>query len=420
MISVFGLGNIVGALGDRNYGRYAVGNVVSLVGFWMQKVGVGWLTWQLTESGAWLGMMAFADMFPVVVFAPIAGTIADRWDVMRVIKLAQWLSMIQALVLCVLTATGLITIEVLLGLTAVMGFFSAFHQPARLAIIPALVEREHLSAAVAIGAISFNSAQFLGPALAGVTIVASGVAGTFAANAVTYAVFLAALARVRVREGRTPDGDPARGLFAQLADGVRYAARHPGIRSAMVMIAAIALCARPFAELFPGFADAVFAAGPPGLAILTSSLGAGAVTGALWLARRREPVGLTRVIVGGFLIASFSLVVFLATDRLWVAAPAVAAAGFCITSVGVGTQILLQTSVDEKMRGRVMSLYVVLFRALPALGALVMGAASEAVGLRPPVAAGAALTFLVFAWAWPRRQRMAGVLEDTASAKTAT
>ena len=415
MTSLFDFSNIRRTLRQPNYGLYAAGNIISLIGFWMRKVGVGWLTWELTGSGAWLGIIAFADMFPVVVFAPVAGAITDRWDATKVIKLAQVLIIAHGLALFFLTAGDVITIEMLLMLEIALGFFAAFDQPARLAIIPMLVGRRDLSTAVAIGSVSFNSAQFIGPALAGAMILTAGVASTFAANAVAYGLFLAIMFRVRVVAGKKEEPARERGILGELADGIRYAVSHAGISSALLMIAAIALCARPFAELFPGFADAVFGEGPKGLAVLTSSIGAGAVICGLWLAQRGDPAGLTRVIQRSFLVTSLALAVFVSTDNLWVAAPAVVVIGFCISSIGVGTQILIQASVDPAVRGRIMSLYVVLFRAVPAFGALIMGAASESLGLRVPVAIGAVLTFLIFVWARLRRRRMTQALEEKAA-----
>jgi predicted MFS family arabinose efflux permease len=399
MTSLFNFSTILRVLKQANYGLYAAGNIISLIGFWMRKVGVGWLTWELTGSGAWLGIIAFADMFPVVIFAPVAGAITDRWDAAKVIRLAQVLIIMHGLTLYFLTAGGLITIELLLVLEVALGFFSALDQPARLAIIPMLVRRQDLSAAVAISSVSFNTAQFIGPAVAGTIILFAGVAGTFAANAAAYTA---------VAGEKTP---PARkrGILGGLIDGIRYAAHQPGLSESFIMIAAIALFARPLFELFPGFADAVFRAGPKGLAVLTSSAGAGAVICGLWLAQRGDPTGLSRIIERSFLITSLAIAVFLSTDLLWVAAPAIVVIGFCISSVGVGTQIKLQASVDSEMRGRVMSLYVVFFRAIPAFGALLMGAASESLGLKAPVAAGATLTLIVFAWAGLRRRAKARI-----------
>ena len=407
MTSLFDFSNILRVLKQPNYGLYAAGNIISLIGFWMRKVGVGWLTWELTGSGAWLGIIAFADMFPVVIFAPVAGAITDRWDAAKVIKLAQVLIIAHGVALYFLTAGDIITIELLLVLEVALGFFSALDQPARLAIIPMLVGRQDLSAAVAIGSVSFNTAQFIGPAVAGAIILFAGVAGTFAANAVAYMLFLVIMFRVRVVAGANTEPARERSILGGLADGIRYAVRQPGISEAFIMITAIALFARPFFELFPGFADAVFEAGPRGLAVLTSSAGAGAVICGLWLAQRGDPAGLSRIIERSFLIAAIAIAVFLSTDWLWVAAPAIVVTAFCISSVGVGTQIRLQASVDPEVRGRIMSLYVVLFRAVPAIGALLMGAASESLGLKVPVAVGAVLTFMVFAWARLRRRAKA-------------
>ena len=390
MTSLFDFSNILRVLKQPSYGLYATGNIISLIGFWMRKVGVGWLTWELTGSGAWLGIIAFADMFPVVIFAPVAGAITDRWDAVKVIKLAQVLIIAHGLALFFLTAGDIITIELLLALEIALGFFAALDQPARLAIIPVLVGRQDLSAAVAITSVSFNTAQFIGPAIAGTIILFAGVAGTFAANAAAYMLFLVIMFRVRVVAGAKTSPSSERGILGGLADGIRYAARQPGISSALIMITAIALFARPFFELFPGFADDVFEAGPRGLAVLTSSAGAGAVICGLWLAQRGDPAGLSRIIERSFLIA------------------AIAITAFCISSVGVGTQINLQASVDPDVRGRIMSLYVVLFRAVPAIGALLMGAASESLGLKIPVAVGAVLTFGVFAWARLRRRGKPG------------
>ena len=185
LLPLAGFGRIARALRNPHYGRYAAGNSISLVGTWMQRVAVGWLTWQLTESGAWLGAVAFADLFPTVLIAPLAGAAADRWDRLTTLKLGQALLAVQAAVLFGLTASGLITIWSLLGLSLFLGVVAAFNQPARLALVSSLVARQDLPAAVAINAIIFNSARLIGPAVAGLIIVGVGIAAVFAVNAVS-------------------------------------------------------------------------------------------------------------------------------------------------------------------------------------------------------------------------------------------
>ncbi len=410
MFSLAGFARIGRALRNPNYGIYTAGSSVSLVGTWMQRVAVGWLAWQLTESGAWLGAVAFADLFPTVVIGPLAGAAADRWDRVKALKIGQGLMLLQALVLCALTVSGLMTIWLLLGLTFFLGIVAAFNQPARLALIPSLVEREDLPAAVAINAIIFNSARFVGPAVAGLVIVTSGVAAAFAANAASTAVLIFALTRIRL----TPEAVAERargGLFAEIAEGLGYALRHPGIGPLLLLLTAVSLCARPFVELLPGFADAVFGAGAEGLATMTSTVGFGAMAGGLWLAQRDGGRRLTPVALFSPFVLGFALLAFVASDSLWLALPALAVAGFAMVVGGVGSQTLLQLAVDGDYRGRVMSLFGLIFRGGPALGALAMGTLSELVGLRWPLAAGALLALLAWALVWTRRGRLAVTLE---------
>ncbi len=405
-----GFERILRALRHPNYGIYTAGNAVSLIGTWMQRVAIGWLTWELTESGAWLGIIAFADLFPSLIVGPIAGAAADRWDRLRVTRVSQAISMLHSLVLFALVAGGLITIELLFALTVFLGVVVSFTQPARLALLPSLVPREDLSAAIAINSIIFNSARFIGPAVAGIIIVTGGIAPTFAVNATTFAIFVFALSKVRVTQPAL--ARRARASFlGDLLDGIRYTAGHMGIGRLILLLLAVCLFVRPFMELLPGFAAAVFGAGAGALALLTSTIGAGAVAGGLWLSRRESHLGLTRVVLGSTLALSVSVLAFAATDQLWVAVPALAVAGFAMVAGGVGTQTLIQHAVDESMRGRVLSLYGLTFRSGPAFGALAMGWASELVGLRWPLAIGAALALLAWLAISARRRSMTAAME---------
>ena len=159
-------------LRNANYGIYITGSAISLIGTWMQRIAIGWLTWQLTHSGLWLGIVAFADFFPVLIVGPIAGAAADRWDRLRVVQVkSSGFSMAQAAVLFALTASGHMNIGLLVALTAFQGVIVAFNQPARLALVPSLVAQSDLGSAVAINSVIFNLARFIGPMLAGLAIV---------------------------------------------------------------------------------------------------------------------------------------------------------------------------------------------------------------------------------------------------------
>ena len=404
-----GFGNIARAFASRNYRLFAAGNAISLIGTWLQRVAVGWLAWQLTHSGTWLGLVAFADLFPTVVLSPWAGALADRRDRVRVIWLSQVVAMSQATLLALLTGFGIITIWSLFALAVLLGIANAISQPARLALIPSLVERVNLPSAVAINSIIFNGARFIGPALAGIVIAEGSIALAFAVNAATYVAFLLALAGL---DGVREDARRAdRNFLGAMMDGYVYAARHPGIGAMLLLMAVTSLGTRGFIELLPGFADHVFGRGPQALAWMTATVGLGAVLGGLWMVRRPAIAGLTSVVFANTLLMTAALLGFTATAQFWVALPCLAVAGFGLVVSGIGAQTLVQSAVATAMRGRVMALYGMIFRGGPALGALIMGIASERTGLRMPVAAGALLCALYWLWARPQQPLVADRLE---------
>jgi MFS family permease len=397
-------------LRNPNFGLYSAGSAISLIGMWMQRIAIGWLTWQLTESGFWLGVVAFAEFFPVILVGPFAGAAADRWDRLRVVKISQTILLVQASALFALTVSGHINVEGLVALTAFQGVVVAFNQPARLALVPSLVPQRDLASAVAINSVVFNLARFIGPMLAGPAIVWSGVAAAFLANAISYVAFLVALARIDVAS--TAVERAHRGRFAtELVEGIRYTATHPGIAAMLLLLIALGIGGRPINELLPGFAADVFHAGAGGLSIMASAIGGGAILGGLWLGQRAHTGGLTWIALGGSLAAALAAVLAIATDRLWLAVPALVVFGGAMSSAGIASQTLIQLASDRRMRGRVMGLYGLIFRGAPAVGALAAGIASAHFGLRWPVLLGALLVVVVWLWAYLSRERIAAALE---------
>jgi predicted MFS family arabinose efflux permease len=288
------------------------------------------------------------------------------------------------------------------------GLAGGVEQPARLALVPSLVPRPHLATAVAINSIVFNSARFIGPALAGPVIVWVGVATVFALNALSFAAFLLALARLRL----APVGRPrmTASVLEAIGEGLRYTAAHAAIGPFLLVHAVLAVSARPFFELLPGFADQVFDRGAPGLATLSSTVGIGAVAGGFWLAQRSDQKHLAPIIVVNSLLIALATLGFALSTWFPVAVTCVAIAGFAMVATGVATQTLIQITVDEAVRGRVLSLFGLIFRGGPALGALIMGAASELVGLQAPLATGAVLGVGACGLLWRQRQSIARAL----------
>jgi predicted MFS family arabinose efflux permease len=404
-----GTGGAALALRYRNYRIYTGGNAVSLVGIWLQRVSVGWLAWTLTHSGTWLGVMSMAEFFPVVFLSPLAGALADRRDRVRIIRVTQVVGSLEASLLAVLVYSGAITIWPLFFLTLMLGVFNAMAQPARLALIPTLVERPALPSALAINAITFNCARFLGPAVAGVVIARVSVAASFAVNAATYIAFLVAMTRLRGLP-RAPVAARQSVLRASI-EAYGYASRHPGIAPMLLLFTVTTIGTRGFVELFPGFADRVFGRGPEGLAMLTSTVGLGAICGALWLLLWPAIAGLTGMVLANTLTISLAILAFTATGRFTVALPCVFLAGAAMTITGIGAQTLIQAAVEVGMRGRIMALYGMIFRAGPALGAVLMGSLSQRFGLRLPLAVGALVSCGFWLATWLKQTRIARALE---------
>jgi predicted MFS family arabinose efflux permease len=407
-----GLGNVGRALSHRNYRVYISGNSIQLTGTWLQRVSCGWLAWTLTHSGAWLGIMSMAEFLPVLFVAPLAGVMADRRDRVNIIRVTQLIGCGQAILLAILVSTGLISIYLLVALVMLLGINQGIAQPARLALIPMLVDREALPSALAINSIVFNSARFIGPAIAGVLIAHVGIGTSFAVNALTYVAFQISLANLR-------DIPPLPMRAAQNAlraslDAFFYASRHPGIAPMLLLFCVTTIGTRGFIELFPGFADQVFHRGPQGLAMLTSTVGLGAIFGGGWMLIRSQISGLTTIVLANTLIMSLAIIAFTATDNFVMALPCVFVAGAAMVITGVGAQTLIQASTDRAMAGRVMALYGMIFRAGPALGAVLTGTASVHFGLRLPLALGAAVSCACWALTLNRRRAIVASLEETA------
>ena len=405
-----GYGGIVRALSERNYRLFTIGSALALVGMWTQRIAIGWLTWELTKSPAWLGLIAFADLFPTVVFSPIAGALADRIDRQTIMKVTQTLAMGQSIALTALVFLGWAEPWTLFGLTLFLGIVMSFNTAARLAMVAGMVSRENIGAAVALNAGLFNLARFLGPAVGGFIIVHWGAGGAFAFNSLS---FLSMLVGLYMMRDLYPDplAGKKTGILRQTYEGLSYAVRHPGIGPMLLALTAVGVGIKPFIDLLPGISDLIYGMGAQGLSMLTSAAGLGALATAIWLAQRGSVKKLSLFALISLPIGAAAVMLLAATDIFLVGLVCAFMCGACMTVNGTSTQTLMQNAVESGMRGRVMSLYGVIFRGTPALGALMMGSASEAVGLPAVFVAGGALSVAAAIWLWGRRAVVAESLE---------
>jgi len=392
-----------------NFAWYMGGQTFALVGMWAQKIAIGWLAWELTRSNFWLGAIAFADLFPTVVITPFAGVLADRVNRLNMSRLCQTLAGIHAVLLAALTYFGLIGIWSLFALALVLGIVMAFSTAARLALVPTLMEPRYVPAAIGFDSSVYNIARVVGPMIAAGMISLIDTSATFLFNGLSYAIFV--ICMFRLNPVRSESSGRTGNVFAQSADGMRYAARHAGIGPALVLLIAADLGVKPFLELLPGLADGVFGAGVGGFASFAAVAGAGAIIAGVWIAARGQTQGTTRIAFAAMALGVIGVFTVCATPVYGIGLLGTFLAGAAVTLAGTSTQILMQNSVEGAMRGRVMSLYGMIHRGAPALGAVIIGAAAEKIGLQAALVGGALLTGIVFVLMLRRYRVMEAALE---------
>jgi predicted MFS family arabinose efflux permease len=404
-----GFAGVLAVMRFAGYRNYTIGSTISVIGVWLQRMATGWLVWQLTESPSWLGIITFSDLFVMMLLSPIAGVVADRVDRLKLLHIAQLMFFSQAVAVTLFYAAGWMTIELLLALTIFQGMAHAVHTAARLALLPNLVPKDLLPQAIAVNALSFNVARFMGPAFAGLVITNWGLTPAFAINAMTFVVFSLLLLSVRVT---VPDKPRTKsGMFSEMVEGGRYAARHVGIAPLLFLTLVTSFTIRALPDLMPAFAGAVFERGVHGLAWLTSAMGLGAMVGGLVIARQRGLHGLTRKVIWNAAFMALAIAALASTDYFPLGVMASAACGFALTVNGTGVQTLIQSSVDGALRGRVMGFFTLLYQGAPAIGAVALGTIADQFGMQAPFLAGALLCFLVFIWTLQRTRPIAAALE---------
>jgi predicted MFS family arabinose efflux permease len=393
------LGGIGVALSHPQYRLYFITNLISTIGRWIYRSSAAWFTWKLTGSYEWLGIIAFADIFPMVVLSMFAGALSDRIGYMRVIRATQLFALILAVLLAVLILGDWIDIWILLMITIVHGCNEAISTPPRVSIVNALVPKEDLSAAIGLNSAQFNASRVVGPAIGGSLLLFLNAGWVFAIAAVTFVQFYIALFFIRTETGNAGGaGKLSIAIIKDMWDGVTYAWNNIGIRFLLSLLALTGFLVRPFMELAPGFADKVFGMQSDGMAIILCSIGAGGLVGSLSLARRGKTVGLTNLVTWAVAIQALSLILFTMTNNILIGAAFLFLVGVSMLVTGVGSQTLIQNNVDASVRARVMSLFVMLSWGLPALGAWIEGVLAEYFGLQWTVGLGAALCLLIGFW----------------------
>ena len=384
------------ALRHRNFQLFFGGQLISLIGTWMQSVAQAWLVYRITHSSLLLGSVGFAGQFPVFVAAPLGGMVADRYNRQRVVIGTQVASMLLALVLAMLTLTNRITVREIFWLAALLGVVNAFDIPGRQSFLVEMVGKDDLINAIALNSSMFNGARIIGPAIAGLLVAKIGEGWCFFANAVSYIAVIIGLFMMRVPPRvQHPQGSP----IAHVIEGFRFVQKTAPIRAILLLLGLVSLVAMPYTVLMPIFADKILHGGARALGILMGATGVGALLGALTLATRTGVYGLGRWITSSCAGFGITLVAFALSRDFWLSTTVLVPVGFCMMLQMSSSNTLIQSMVPDHLRGRVMSVYSMMFMGMAPFGALLGGAVADrfsapvAVGLGAIAAIGGAAIF---------------------------
>jgi MFS family permease len=381
------LSHTLRALRHRNFQLFFGGQLISLIGTWMQSVAQSWLVYRLTGSSLLLGSAGFASQIPVFLVAPVGGIIADRFNRHRVVIITQISSMILAFILAALTLTRKVHVWHIFVLAALLGVVNAFDIPARQSFLVDMVGKEDLMNAIALNSSMFNGARIVGPAVAGILVASIGEGWCFFANGLSYIAVIIGLLLMKLqpRSHRPPLGSP----LEHIIEGFRFVRRTEPIRAILLLLGLVSLVAMPYTVLMPVFADKILHGGARGLGILMGATGVGALLGALTLATRRGVYGLGRWVA--FACAGFgiSLLLFAFSRHFWLSAALLLPVGFCMMLEMSSSNTLIQAMVPDHLRGRVMAVYSMMFMGMAPFGALLGGALADRVGAPITVSMGA-------------------------------
>ncbi len=376
----------VRALRHRNFQLFFAGQLISLIGTWMQTVAQSWLVYRMTGSAFLLGAVGFSSQIPVFIMAPVGGIVADRLNRQRIVISTQTVSMILAGILAALTLSHRVQVWQIMVLASSLGVVNAFDIPARQAFLIDMVGREDLMNAIALNSSMFNGARVIGPAVAGILVASIGEGWCFFANAVSYLAVIAGLLLMRIVHPAklATQGSPLENVI----EGFAFARNTGPIRAILLLLGVVSFVGMPYTVLMPVFADQILHGGARGLGILMGATGIGALLGAVSLAARVGIKGLGRLIAmcaGGF---GLSLALFSFSRIFWLSTLLLVPVGFFMMVQMASSNTLIQSMVPDRLRGRVMSVYSMMFMGMAPFGALSAGSVAHHLGAPWTVALG--------------------------------
>ncbi|RJQ38278.1 MAG: MFS transporter [Nitrospiraceae bacterium] len=372
------------ALYFRDFRLFWFSQLVSLSGTWMQSVAQGWLVYSLTKSPFYLGMVAAASTLPILLFTLIGGIAADRFRKRNLLIATQALSIIPALMLGILTDTGVITVYQVIFFAFFLGTVNAFDMPARQSFLVEMVGKGHLLNAIALNSAAFNGARLIGPVFAGLAIAYMGLPSCFYLNAASFIPVIIALSMINAK-GEIRSSQES--FLKDLAEGFYFIKSQKDIFYMIILIAVFSLFGIPFISFLPVFAEEIFNAGPTGLGLLVSATGLGALSAALMLTFKSDIKNKLRLMSVSGLFFSLALLLASFSKLFALSLLLLIMAGWGIVSFLATANSFIQLSTTDSLRGRVMSVYSFVFLGFTPIGNFLMGIMSERIGTTNTVAA---------------------------------
>jgi MFS family permease len=385
------------AMRYRNFRLFFIGQSISLTGTWMQAIAMSWLVYRMTDSAFMLGVVGFSSQIPMFILSPFTGLVADRVDRRRILIITQTLSMIQAIMLAILTLTGTIAVWHIIVLGISLGVINSFDIPARQAFLMEMVERKDvLGNAIALNSLMFNMARLIGPSIAGVLIALIGEGLCFLLNAVTFTAVLISLFMMKMR-ARAVTQPVKEGVWEGVKKGFSYTFGFPPIRFIILLVAVISLTGTSYVVLMPVLAKDVLMGGPETFGMLMAAVGAGALAATVYLASRRSILGLGNIIPICSSIFAVGLILVAFSRSVWLSMSILAVSGFGFMAHMAVSNTIVQTVSDDDKRGRVMSLYAMAFMGVAPIGSLMAGALADRIGVSNTLVLGGAFCVIASA-----------------------
>src|SRR5262245_20412680 len=374
------------AFRHRNYRLFFLGQLTSLVGTWMQTVAQAWLVYRLTGSATLLGLVGFASQFPIFLLSPVAGAVADAYPRRRTMIIIQSLMMLLAFPLAFLTLMHWVQVWHIMVLAVLLGFVNAFDIPVRQSFVAEMVAREDLINAIALNSSMMNAARVVGPAVAGILVSIVGEGWCFLVNGLSYLAVIIGLIFITAGNHRPREHQGSR--IEAMLEGFRFALDTHPVRALLLLLGVVSLMGMPYSVLMPIFADDILKGGAKGLGLLMGSSGIGALLGAAVLAGRQGVRGLGNWVMLACAGFGTSLILFSLSRTFWLSTLLLMPVGFSMMVQMASSNTLIQSMVPDRLRGRVMALYSMMFLGMAPFGALLAGILANMMGAASTVALG--------------------------------